>query len=68
MKKSNVFDVCIVQFFNGMKKIKLAGPFDTEKDAEDFIEEISSTISLKPGQQFGIREILTFDEYSENER
>ena len=68
MKKNNGVEVCLIHFSDGMKKVKLAGPFESERDAEKYIEEISSVIYLKPGQQFGIREIVTFDEYVEVER
>ena len=62
MKKNNCVEVCLIHFSDGMKKVKLAGPFETEKDAEKYIEEIQTGIKLKPGMYLGISEV-TYEEY-----
>ena len=46
----------------------LSGQNETVEEADTFINEISKAIYLKPGQEFGIREVLIFEGYEEDER
>ena len=62
MKKNNCVEVCLIHFSDGMKKVKLAGPFESERDAEEFIVKIQTGIKLKPGMYLGISEV-TYEEY-----
>ena len=67
VRNENGYEVCLIQL-SDKSKIKLAGNFETVEEADAFINEISKAIYLKPGQEFGIREILIFEGYEEDER
>lgn len=62
------YNVCLIHFSDGMKKMKLSGPYNSEKDAEEFIEKIQMGIKLKPGMYLGISEEVTYEEYDAEER
>ena len=66
VRNENGYEVCLIQL-SDKSKIKLAG-FETVEDAETYINKISKAIYLKPGQEFGIREVLIFEGYEEDER